>query len=388
LQALTKIPGAEMMHQKYSALLAPYLQTYGLQPSSPVPIWNQQAAWGQVLERVQQSISKSRVVDYVHQIYQVVQQLEAGTEVSEETLRPLLTQLDEMKVAVQQLADEYPQLPGQFERGTQHLQNQLDRDLAKGNDFLMQGKSEDALRSYERAYNCFLACQDIQGQGIALFGKAQAHQQQDEHTLAENCYKQARRCFVQISDRVKECTLLYAWGNLCRERSQPQKARNFYYQGINLLQGKANEEQIPEGYKRIGDSWADERRFDKAITYYQKALKIAQKLENVDEEQKIWISQGALYGSLENLEEAIYCYKKALSLTNESTYPEDRVMIELYLSQTYQALAEKEEALGHKQKADKQKQEAQKYFQAGEVLVDKLDPFFQEMFQMGRPDNE
>ena len=348
LASMTDVPGAAQMHQKYDSLLHPYLSQYGLRTSTPPLAWDQEAAMRQAFDQFEHTISRSKVVDFVHDLYRVVQALHDGKTVSDDTLNNILGRLDEMQTAVQQLAEEYPQLPGQYQRGVRRLRDQLgalaEQKVSAGNDQLLRGESEQALPLYQEAHNYYAAAEDIEGQGLALLGQAHAYHRQERHAEAEVAYRQSQRRFQPIGVRRRECLVVYAWGNLCLERSEHERARNLYQQGIRLAEAEADPARQAEGHRRMGDAWAAEGRFERAIVSYQKALDVARKPSNRDELRQTWTRMGGLYTGLQNFGEAIRSYEQALALADEATPPEEKAAILVQLNLAYQGAGQVEKA--------------------------------------------
>jgi tetratricopeptide (TPR) repeat protein len=374
LANLAAVPGAAQMHQKYDSLLHPYLQQYGLRTGAPPLAWDQDAAMRQAFDQFEQSISRSNVVDFVHSLYRVVQELHDGITVSDDTLNHILARLDGMQTGVQQLAVEYPQLPGQFQRGVQRLRDQLgdlaEQKVSAGNDHALRGQVEQALPLYQAAHDYYAAAEDAEGQGLALLGQAQAYHRQERHAEAEAAYRQSQGRFRQAGARRSECVVVYAWGNLCLERSQHEQARSLYEQGIRLAE--ADPARQAEGHRRVGDAWAAEGRFERTIVSYQSSLDVARQSGNHDEQRQTWTRLGSLHAALHNSAEAIRNYEAALTLTDEATYPEEKAAILVQLNLAFQDTGQMERA-------------REAWGNAIELARNMDDPMFEEFVRMSQP---
>jgi tetratricopeptide (TPR) repeat protein len=348
LKALAVVPGAKEMHQKYRSLLHPYLQSYGLVSDQAPPAWDQDAAMRQMFNRFQQTMDKGRVIDFLQQLREVVDQLQGGMRVSQRVIDAIVSQSSEMGEAIQQMADEHPQLPGLFERNLQLLHTELgklgERQLSTGYDHLIQGDFEKAIDFCQRAYEYYLAAQDFVGQGMALQGQAFAYQNLEQPDEAEEAYQQAQTRYQEGDAHNRECRLVYAWGNFCLEQSRFDQAKELYSRGIQLAEAEGDETLQVEGHTRMGNAWSDQGRFELAITSYQTAIDIAQSVGERTEQRQTWISLGRLYQSLQNPVDAIRCYEEALLLVDDQTSTNDEAAILVSMNMTYQALGQYKEA--------------------------------------------
>jgi tetratricopeptide (TPR) repeat protein len=253
----------------------------------------------------------------------------------------------------------------------QKLSEQALRDLGTGNDYALRGQDASALPFYRRAYENFEIAHDRGGRGLAALALAVSSQGQDLHEKAEELYQEARSCFFEIGMRSRERQVLYGWGNLCRERSQLERARMLYLEGIQLAHDEIDEQGEAQGYRNLGDTWAAEGHFSEAISYCQKGLQLAQHAQDRNEQRQSLHSLGSLYSSVGDRKEAIECYTQALQLADESTNPAELVGCLIALSMESSAIGLQQQAL--------------KFWEEAAELAKQLGPAFEQAVQQARP---
>jgi hypothetical protein len=137
LQALAQQMGSQsgpwdIFYRKYNALLHDHLQDAGLRRDFLTPlVWDYSEALRQVTGYFNESESNLRTVTFVRDLYQVVEQLESGQQVSDQVLQPLLDQMKEKADTILELAPEHPQLPAQFARVRERLWALLEKQGRK-----------------------------------------------------------------------------------------------------------------------------------------------------------------------------------------------------------------------------------------------------------------
>jgi len=105
----------DIFYRKYSALLHPHLEARGLGKGSPAPPeWDSGKAMNAMVSHLSDSESQLETVTFAHDLMRVVQQLEAGSKVSNVEVQRLLDGMDEYADRVIDLAPKHPKLPGQF----------------------------------------------------------------------------------------------------------------------------------------------------------------------------------------------------------------------------------------------------------------------------------
>jgi tetratricopeptide (TPR) repeat protein len=354
LESLAALPGAEMMHRKYSSLLHPYLRAYGLRAgASTAPPWDPVAAIREVTEQFQRTNWASQVMDYTHHLAKVVDRLQAGADVPQDELAPLIEQLQEMQTATEQLRTEHPQLPGMFSRFKQRLAAQLgEREMRAGHEQMQSVYKEGAdlapvLETYKRAVGWYEMAGDVAGQGVAALGLAHAYQVAESaegRKKAEAYYRQASNCFREVGDQRKECQVLYSWASLCQERDHFAQARKLCQQGIRVAQAAGDGSRESEGQRMLGKIAEREGKPERAIACYQSALQIAEQGGHTYERLASLICLGSLHSSLANPGDTIEYCQQALDLADEENYREERANILVQMYFAHRELGQPEEA--------------------------------------------
>jgi tetratricopeptide (TPR) repeat protein len=217
--------------------------------------------------------------------------------------------------------------------------------VSAANAYALRGDFDQALTRYETAGKLFGASRDRDGQGMALLGLAQAFQSLERCDAAEAAYQEAQRCFQDCGARRRECQVVYAWGNLCREQARFERAMELYARGVFLAEAEGDQGRRAEGHRRIGDAWADQGNVSDAIVSYQTSLDIANGAGNAAEQRQTWSSLGRLYATLRRPFDAITCFEDALALVDEETYPEEEVALLFHLAEARLDAGQRNEAL-------------------------------------------
>jgi tetratricopeptide (TPR) repeat protein len=337
LESQSDVPGAETMHEKYSALLQPYLQSAGLAIGAKPGGWDQAAAQQRVFSLFQQSIDKSKAVSYVHGIYKLLERLTDGQQFDRHEVASIFEEKPAMTALINQYASEMPQLAGQFDQVLGRLSllvvNQL---MSKGTELALEGKFHEAITNYELAAEYCRKANDTDGLGMALQAKGQASQWLEDTDSADACYAEARECYQQSGSGSRECQLLFAWGSLWLELSNTKRARELFSSAAELAEAEGNGVQQAEGLRHVGESWALEGDLDAASESYEAALAAAESAGNAEEQRRTLGKWADLYRTLNSWEEAAECLERALAMVDDATYPEERVAILFHLSNTYE----------------------------------------------------
>jgi tetratricopeptide (TPR) repeat protein len=330
------VPGAEMMHQKYSALLQPYFQSAGLATKAKPGSWDQEAAQQRVLSLFQQSMDKSKAVNYVHGIYKLVERLTAGEQFDADEVASIFQEKPAMTALVNQYASEMPQLAVQLEHVLSRLSSVVaDQLMSKGSQLALEGNYNEAIANYESAADYCREANDMDGLGMALQGKAQAYQWLQDADSADACYAEAQECFQQSGSSSRECQLLFAWGSLWLELPDTERARELFSFAGELAEAEGNGVQQARSLRHVGESWALEGDLDAASENYEAALAAAESAGDAEEQRRTLGKWADLYRTLNSWDDAAECLERAFALVDDATYPEERVAILFHLSHAY-----------------------------------------------------
>ncbi|WP_372366857.1 tetratricopeptide repeat protein [Candidatus Uabimicrobium sp. HlEnr_7] len=154
-------------------------------------------------------------------------------------------------------------------------------------------QNSKAQHFYQKAIECYREQNDTDKLCQAACELGGLLHYQGEHEQAENIYKDV------LEETVNECTIEKAFifeglGNLALDNGSLKESKDYYLQGLDLLEKAAHFEGVAQLCMRMGNFYKTQGEWDVARQYYNRNLLLAKEIWSYKQLTNVYVSLGDL----------------------------------------------------------------------------------------------
>jgi CHAT domain-containing protein/tetratricopeptide (TPR) repeat protein len=192
-------------------------------------------------------------------------------------------------------------------------QTGLARVLFGVGQFHQQRKNfPEALQSFERARNAFVALKDRAGVARVLFSTGLLYQQQQDWPEALLHFEQARDAFILLKDRPSLALSETNIGSALYAQNQARRALEHYLAAATLFEEQKDETWLASTFHNLGNTYYLLGNLTQALDSYRRCLQIQEKTGNAAGVASVQLALGLVHKDRGDYPSAVDAYRAGL----------------------------------------------------------------------------
>ncbi len=221
----------------------------------------------------------------------------------------------------------------------------------EGNQFLSQGKYQEALERYLQALKILQEMGNRQAEGVLLLNVGDAYKGLNQYQEALRYFQQAAIVLKEVGDRPIEATAISNIGVIYSRQGQPQQAIDAFEQALAIRRALGDRNSEATILSNLANVYRGLGKFQQALELSQQALAIHREMGDRDGEMTALTNTSAIYNALGQPEKALEGYQQALAISRDLKDQSAEATLLNNLGRTYDRLAQLSKALDYYQQS-------------------------------------
>ncbi len=181
-----------------------------------------------------------------------------------------------------------------------------------------QGKIDDAIESYQSAFNIAQKAEDHKLAIQSLNALGSAYLEKNNIDKAIESFETLLEIYKSIGDNLRSAFLLNNLGLIYQNKGELEKAFHCFNKSKKIFHQENNKYGEASSITNIAGYYYSSKDYNQAIDNYQKALKIFREIDDKFNQYLIMNRLGSLYQDMGDLDDALEYYLESLNLEREA----------------------------------------------------------------------